>query len=328
MRGLRRRARIGAAVAALALLLAWFVVWMAGASALRRSVASWADDQRGAGLDVAYSRIHARGFPLFLRSVAEEVEVASPGAWRWRAPRLVIAAQPLAPSRLEFSAREPHELDLGRLGVWAIDAPKGRASVEADGERGWMLDIEAKDGAMRRADGSALAAESFALTAGPSAVDKDRIFIGVIVRDAVVARKGATLAINAFEMAFAATAVGALDDGVLPWRDAGGAIEIERLAVATGRGTLALSGTLSVDAAGFPSGRLYAHFINPAPMVDAIKLAGLLAPSDADRAKAALTLAAVAGGGKIAAPIVLSGGEASIAGVRLARLAPLPGDQP
>jgi len=310
------------APAALAILIfaVYFVVWRHGAAAMRRAVDDWAEDRRALGAAVSFDSLKTTGFPLFLRGVLSDVSIGEGDSWTWSAPKLFIDAQPLAPDRLIFSAREPHLLDVGGAGRWRIAAPDGRASIEGDKERGWELNIEAGKSRLQRSDGLLLSADSFLLSASPNAVEADRIFIGLLAKNVGILGLHASAAFDQVDCAFAATGVASVSEGAMAWRNAGGAIEIQKLLIVAGGGKLSISGEIGIDAQGFPAGTLAVEISNPAPLVEAFRDVGAIRSEDSNEILAALTLAAVAGGGRIAAPLILTDGEASFAGIRLGPL--------
>lgn len=310
-----------AALAAI-LFIAWIVVWNRGASEMRRAIAAWADDQRTAGLEVEYRAVKTTGFPLFLRGVVAEARISDGRSFSWDAPAFFIDADPLAPGRLVLSAREPHVLDLGRAGRWRIDAPDGRASLARDATRNWTLDVEAGNGRLTRLDkAGSVSAGSFLLSVAPNAIEGDRIFFAILARDVAAGAEGnAAFVASDIEIAFAVSAAAAAFRGLEAWRAEGGTIEIQRAAIASGGARASLEGSLALDAAYHPAGRLDAEIANPALFVAMLKKARLLAPDAADSLGAALTLAAIAGGGKVAAPLDLENGTASIAGATITKL--------
>ncbi|MGE0407806.1 MAG: DUF2125 domain-containing protein [Amphiplicatus sp.] len=83
---------------------------------------------------------------------------------------------------------------------------------------------------------------------------------------------------------------------------------------------LTLSGAVFLDEAGYPRGALQASLTNPGAIATLLGEFGALAPEKAEQAAASLTLAAIASGGRLAAPLIFENGSASIAGVEIAKL--------
>lgn len=307
---------------ALALLIfaAYCGLWFYSASKMKAAVEAFAADHRAKSGVASYETLSVGGFPFFLRGKLTTVVLGDGKAYEWRAPVVFIDASPFSPRRLIFSAREAHELDLVKGGVWRIDAPDGRASVARDEAYGWRLDVEASDARISRLEtATTLGAKRFRLAVAPDALETSRLHFGLDV-DAVETRIGEkTLALEVVDAAFSVARAGAAKS-LKDWRDQGGGVEVDFLRVEAAGADAALKGVLGIDGAGYPSGRLDAALVNPAPLADLLAAAGLIEDKDADLAKAGLGLAALAGGGKIDASLVLEGEEATVIGVRVAKL--------
>jgi hypothetical protein len=294
-------------------------LWARGAGEMRKAVNAWAEGFRGDGGSASFGAFKPSGFPFFLRGALTDVTVARDG-WSWSAPRLFIDASPLAPDRLVFSARDPHVLQLGAADRWLIDAKDARASIARDVERGWLLDVQSGPGRIDSLNGKgAVAAKSFLLSAAPSPNDRARVFFGIDARDVAATRDGRTVGIDSAEIAVSVDRlVGARS--LRNWRDQGGKVEVQRVALASGRGHAEFSGRLVLDAEGYPSGELAAEIVNPAPIAEALGAAGVIRTKDAASAAAGLALLSAASGGSIKAPLVFENGATHVAGVRLGKL--------
>ena len=99
-----------------------------------------------------------------------------------------------------------------------------------------------------------------------------------------------------------------------------GSIVIDRLFVETEGTEISLSGTISVDEQGYPSGVLDTEIVKPAGLGRVLGKTGALPLEEAQAVETGLALMAVAGGGKITAPIILADGAVSIAGIKLAEM--------
>lgn len=130
------------------------------------------------------------------------------------------------------------------------------------------------------------------------------------------------IALDGLRTVVAARQAQALSDPAV-WRALGGALVVSGLEAEAGTSRLSVSGAITLDAANRPSGELKSIIAAPGPFIQSLADAGLVEPQSAERTAAALTLAAIAGGGAINAPIVLENGEARIANVAIAHLPPL-----
>lgn len=319
---------VAPAIVAAAIFLAYLFIWLAGARQMRVAVEDFAQEQGARGNAVSVGRFAASGFPFFLRGALKDFEIAA-GAWRVAAPEAFIDADPLRPSRLVVSARKPFVVNFGGEGEWRIEAPDARLAVARDKERGWRLDVEAGAGRLIRIDREgAVAMNSFLLSAAPSAADAARIFVGVNAAGVTLSEPGRHAAFDAVDLAFAISGATGEATSLRAWRDGGGAVDIQSAAAARGASRAEIRGEVAIDAQGYPAGRLDASIGDPAAFADALAAAGIIRSKDAGAARAALALIAIAGGGKVAAPIQLEDGEARLAGLRIAKLRPvIPGPE-
>jgi hypothetical protein len=295
-------------------------MWMEGAAQMRRSISAWADDQRAAGLEVEYDSIATSGFPFFLRGAVRNVSIGAAPDWRWRAPRLYVDALPLAPNRLVFSARDGHEIDAAGAGRWRIEAPDGRASIGSDKLRRWIVDVESGPGRIENSNGESLSAERFLLTVAPAESDHRTLEASLSVSRLIVRTAGAEVAAPTFEAMIALNNPEALEPGSQAWRDAGGGLELRRVYVETGGGKLILTGALAIDEAGRPEGALRVEATKPGAFARLLGDLGAIEMADAEALEASLSLASIAGGGKLKAPLLLEDGYASIIGVKILEL--------
>ena len=307
------------AVAAV-IVLAYFLLWRAGAEEMKKAVAAWVTDQRAAGLEVSHGAVAADGFPFFLRVHVETPDIAAPGEWRWRTKRLTLDALPYDLRRLIFSVRDEQTLETAPYGAWAIAAADFRASIAADKTRDWVFSANITGArAARREDGATASVESFVFDLSPDAEDRTSLVLSLAASGLDLAAEGRGLALDRVQTVAAATQAHALGDAE-QWRNAGGALLISGLIVEAAESRLSVAGRVTLDVRNYPSGTLQTEIVAPAPLVRALAQTGAMTADEAETAAAALTLAAIAGGGKITAPIELKDGTAELAGVKIADL--------
>ncbi|MEZ5894069.1 MAG: DUF2125 domain-containing protein [Parvularculaceae bacterium] len=307
------------AVAAV-LLFAYYLLWRAAAEEMKHGVADWVAEQRAAGLSVSHGAIKAEGFPFFLRVHVDAPDIEAQDAWAWRTERLTLDALPYDFNRLIFSVRSEQELSLAAYGAWRVRADDFRASVARDKLRGWKfaMTIAGAHGA-RAADGAKARAGSFVFDLAPDAADRSTLTLTLAASALALNNGEKELALDGLRTVMSATQAQALGDAGL-WRAMGGALVISGLEAEAGASKLSVSGEISLDGEGYPAGGLTSVIAAPGPFITALGEAGVLNKEDAETTSAALTLAAIAGGGKIIAPLELKDGEARIANVTLARL--------
>jgi len=304
-------------------LLGYFLLWRAGAAQMKKATEVWIEDQRAAGLEISHDAIRAGGFPFFLRVFIEAPDIASPDGWRWRAGELIMDALPYDLNRLIFSPQGEQTIYTERLGEWRITAGDLRASIANDKQRQWVFSMTVGEAhSVRTADGAETRLESLIFDLAPSAEDLTTLTLNLAAKGFAARIAGEDYSAADFQtlMAISQTQALAPPDPVPAWRAAGGELTIARLYADVEQTKLALSGALHLDRYAYPEGALNAEISNPAGLARLLGKTGALSPAEAEAAAAGLTLAAIAGGGKIAAPIDFKNGAAEIAGVKIADL--------
>lgn len=310
MSAARRRWLIVALAAAALGAAVYAALWREGAKILRLEIAAWADDQRAAGIDVAYSGVEVRGFPFILRGVVSDAVIAQGDAWRWSAERLFVDAAPWAPDRLAFAAGT-QTVDIAEFGRWRIESESGRAVVAVDRSSGWRLRIKSGPGGVANESGTvSLRSKRFDALITPQGPDGDDVRATIAVFDLEI--DGKTRPLKAASLDF--------DFEVVEPESGARRFTIRRFALDGEDGKILVSGAFAVDAKGYPEGSLNADIANPSVYATALGELGALTEEEARAAAAILSLAAIAGGGRIAAPLVFKDGEASIAGVEVGKL--------
>ena len=314
----RRSSRKRAIAAALVILsgIAYFGLWSIGGRQLRNGVIAWADDQRDAGLAVAYAEVRNSGFPVRLRANVSEIDIADAGRWRWTAPRLSIDYSWLAPSQLRFSATAPHELRIEGVGVFRIAAPDGAAFISGD-ERSWRLAIAAQDGMVQASrHQSALSAADLTLEVSQSVATGDRTLVAFDASDVdlSIGEEGAKATVLLGEI----WVIGA--DSVAS--GGAGAIDFRNLHLEAEGARMELSGVVQISRDGALAGRLETDVANPGALALAAGRLGLAPAEDAQAIAGALTLAALAGGGRIVGPLTFDANGVSFAAIRLSETQP------
>ncbi|PQA87955.1 DUF2125 domain-containing protein [Hyphococcus luteus] len=312
----RRWLYIPFAVAAV-IVAGYWLLWRAGAAEMKKGVADWVEDQRNAGFEVSHGALKAEGFPFFLRVHVATPEIAAPGVWRWRTERLTLDALPYDLNRLIFSVRSEQHVETADYGAWRVNADDFRFSIANDKARGWVFAMNVGDAhAVRDEDNANAAVEQLVFDLAPSAEDPAMLVLSLAAANIKAAAPDGAFRLNGVQTVMAATQTQALGDADR-WRQAGGEFIINGFNAQLDEAKLSVAGTLSLDAARHPKGALKTEIVAPESFVKALSQLGLMSEEEADSAGAALTLAAIAGGGKISAPIEFNGGAAHLAGVKI-----------
>lgn len=300
--------------------VAYVMLWRYGAGEMKKAVTLWVEDQRAAGFDVSHGALKADGFPFFLRLHVEEPHIAAPGAWDWRTQRLTIDALPYDLNRLIFSTRSEQELSLNNYGDWRIAAEDFRVSIANDKKRDWLAAVSIGDAtATRELGGAEASLGELIIDLAPDEADLTVLTLNVMLVEAQANANENALNLDKLQTSLSVSEAYAMSDADA-WRRAGGTLHIGGFFAQLEEGRFAAAGTLKLDGDGFPEGALKTEIIAPAPFIELLAKAGALNAQEAEKAAAALTLAAIAAGGKLTAPIELKEGAAHIAGAKIADL--------
>lgn len=285
-----------------AVLIVWYGVWRAGAGAMREALAEFSAREARTGGAVTHAPMRAKGFPFFLRGEIGDFSIAR-GKYRVDADTLYLHASPLAPARLVLSAAPTLTLSTPD-GAWTLRTEGARASIEAT-DAGWLFKAEAaaldavkKDTAVKTGRG--------VINISPDPKSAGAYAISFRVIDAAVAT------------ARGKTVIARLDAMLTAEREPRRLV-LHGVDAEIGLARARIRGALAADAQGFLAGDIGASVDNPAALAEALRILGAVKPDDARAVEAGLALVAVAGGGRIEAPLTFVDGETRLAGVKIAR---------
>ncbi|GJL90425.1 DUF2125 domain-containing protein [Hyphococcus sp.] len=299
--------------------LAYLLLWRAGAAEMKKAVVNWVQDQRAAGAEISYGALKTDGFPFFLRVHIEQPDIAYADQFYWRTDLLTIDALPYDLNRLIFSAHSDQHLHFGRQGEWRIKTNDFRISIANDKQREWAFAMTVAGATAVRSDGVKASLEKLVLDASPTASDKTIFTMSLEARGASVTDQTRKFDLDTVQTVMAASQTPFLNN-IQEWRDAGGMLLINGFIANSGDASLSVSGELAPDHQLYPAGTLHTEVKSPATFVQLLAEAGAIDKEDVESISSTLTLAAIANGGKLAAPIILKEGVVQVAGVTIAEL--------
>lgn len=264
------------------LAIGWVSYWFVLANTSEQRLRNWAEQQQRSGASASIERIVRHGFPVLLRLELQNVAYApARGGWRVETSRADLHVNPFNPNHVTLQAEAPiafaradgHVTNVSADALIATLRTSGGnlavAGVEADN---LVLDDPAEDGALRaekvvlnvrpdpRAAGEYQAAfEARALTL-PRPVRSFEAFGQDVaaLRAAIVVEHGAALLQSA------------PGDPTAPWREAGGRLRFEALALNWGPLEATGEGEGGLDDQRRLQGRLRLPIEEPAPVLTAI----------------------------------------------------------
>jgi hypothetical protein len=287
----------------------WFYLWRAGAETMRSSLSEFSQNAAEDSVTVTYTALKTRGFPFFLRGAVENFAVSNQ-RYRYRCDRLFIDALPYALDRLIFSCGGTQEI-VANNETWTIIAKDGRASIERDKARGWM--IRAETGSMTAQSSPAhVSAAAAIINLGPSPENLADLDASLRILNAnVTMRNGAAVSVEQLDAAVSVSQ-----------KDMSGArvVALHGAETTINEAKLAAQGTLLLASNGALTGRLNAKLEKPVGLARALASAHLIGADEARATEAGLAMLTVASGGAIDAPIDFEEGEIRLGGIRLAKI--------
>ncbi|WP_411819100.1 DUF2125 domain-containing protein [Hyphococcus formosus] len=303
------------------IVIAYYFLWQAGASEMKKAIGNWAADQREIGIDVQYDALKSDGFPFFLRVHVENPKIITQGGEiSWYTERLSLDALPYDLNKLIFSSRTEQVTFIDGFGEWRTTAEDFRFSIANDKDHGWKFAATINSlRANRPQDNQTVELETLLLGLMPETEGGSTLVLSMKLEELTKLHGQERIDLANMRALIALTQTDLLDDQAL-WRENGGALVISGLEAQIEQSKLAVAGQITLDENNAPAGQLNTEITAPAAMIKAIEKLDLLSKDDAEQLSASLTLAAIAGGGKISSPIELENGAASIAGTKIADL--------
>lgn len=300
--------RLGIGFLALAVMLAggYSIYWYRLAAVVSDAVPAWAAARQAEGWAVSHGVVTVGGFPFDLQATVPSPRVETPDGVTWSAPALDAALSPLAPDRLHLSPAGRQELLVpvaGQYRAFWLEAEAAQAVVQLAVHRAEAVTLHLEKVAVGEKDvaPATMAALDVALNLPAGATAADHLaataLLTVAARDLELPAASATalggriggLDLKA-RLLGAVPVTEALIDALSRWRDDGGTVEIERLAVRWEPLDLEVDGTVALDAELQPMAAMTSKIRGYAEAVDAFVRAGLVRPDDGRAVKLVLAI--------------------------------------
>lgn len=328
---------------ALALLAAgYYGYWRIMAGQLDDGLTNWVAERRAEGVDISFRERVLDGFPLRLRLKLEGIDIAASGdkPWRWKIPAAEAWAAPWRLHRVRFRTTGAHDVMPGTTDPAAaltLAAKTFEGDLRLARGGGADLNIVAEAFVADRKTGRLAAMKRLDLDLGwrplagaagvSEAVSPLRLDLGL--DGARLPPQWTTpLGRDVETLRLRAHITGPLAGGPLPaalarWRDAGGTLEFEKVALFHGPLRLEAEGTAALDQEMRFEAAFSARAEGFLEIIDSLAAARMLKPGEATAAKLVLTVIAKRPAGQrpyVEAPLTLQNGRLSAGAVSLGRL--------
>lgn len=339
-----RRISLLVTLAVLTLAAIWTLAWQIMANRIETRVEAWAEARRAEGLSAEHGGIAVGGFPLHWRVSVARPTLAGAGAtgWIWHGDGVEAALAPFAMREVAIRFSGDHIFSAGSGSVgggWRLraDQPDGRVILRPDGRLDRLELNFAGVTLTRLPDAAPVRVDRLTAMAvvPPSAGGDHRTesFTLTLNLDNVgplqppIPALGATAEAVRLDLVFKGRLPsGRLATALPAWRDDGGTLEINRLAVRWGPIDADGNGTLALDEQNRLLGAFTARWRGYEETIDALQATGQIPPWPAAGAKVALNALArqqANGAKQVEIPLTAQNGRLYVAGIPLMRLQPL-----
>jgi hypothetical protein len=316
--------------------------WMWAADRVEAVIALWTEEQRARGYEIAYRGPELSGFPVRLAVGFSEPRVTAPRGWRWSGGAITGQAAFWAPRTLHLDLPLEQTLSAawrGHRRELALSAAAARGLVRLSRD-GWLeaATVEMEGLVLTEQGGGTLRAETLRsqLTRRPPTLEGSDDWTlqvrgetrGLVLPEGVRSPFGPRVE----RVAFDATVIGMIPKGdpaaaVARWRDSGGLVEVQDVALVWGPLDVTASGTATLDQRFRPQGAFTAKIRGLPEALEAMAGQGLIEPGVAFALQlTAMTLATRDGADArpvVALPITLQEGLFYLGPVALFRIAPV-----
>lgn len=314
------------------LAVAYAGYWLVLAHLVERGIDDWIGQQRAIGGEVETAALAVGGFPLVVRTDVQNFALRHPDGVALRGARLVAEARPWAPNvvdiRLDGGALLTLPVLVGQVPVMMTARDGAGALRFTLGGALGNARLGLNEIAVEGTPSGRVTAASAELTGEQPGPDPDATLrLTGEAHDLTVERiplpqLGSVIHTAALTLSLTGPVPRAPHVADLTaWRDAGGTLRIERLTLVWGALSVEASGTLVLDQALQPRGRLDAQVRGHAEVIQALVAAGALRPTEASLATLALNMMAGPPGpdgvATLRAPLVIENGVVSLAGFPL-----------
>ncbi len=307
---MRRPTRLGLAVAIVLVAVsgAYSVYWVIAAGRIEDGIGQWVQSLRAQNVDLSWHAIRVGGFPVAFRVELSEARLrdraSTPNA-ELRVPLLSGSARPWNFRVWDLMASEglsaAASLADGAVVTFAAGAVSGSVSIADEGGATLWLGLNelSADAGMRvaaRGAGLWLVLPSHP----PQMHSEPTIGVALDVRELILPTVPAPFRNPVDEIAVGVTVMGAIPAAAqrraaAAWRDSGGTLELDHLALHWGTLRVTGSGTLALDADLQPIGGFSGAIAGYEELMTALVAAGRMRAADARLARLALAMLAKAG---------------------------------
>lgn len=329
---------LAAAVLAIAALSAY---WVWYAAQIEAGIARWAEERRQGGYQVTFGGPTIDGFPLSHVTRLGAPAVAAPSGWRWQGPPLTGRMKIWDPQTIAVSFAGLHRLErleAGRLTDAEIESERAQAvvRVRADGRLdsadAQLNGLELRGNPLGRYSASSLRLRLVPVYPAQPGQAVHLTFSSEVRDLRLPPAVAGPLDQQAERLHLEGRLEGAVQDveprlALSLWRDAGGALVVDRLELSWDPLDLQANGRMTLDSELRPLGDLNARIAGLPELFDRLAARGLMPPDQVSAMKLAVLALArerdSEGRDVVELPVSFRGGYLFLGPLRLAPVSPV-----
>lgn len=320
-------------IGVLVLVVAYTAYWIYAQGQIRQSALAWIDLQRQSGYEIEHSPVRIGGYPFRFEVRIREATVSTPDAvegWTATLGSAVAVAMPYDFNHWIVEIGAPAQLEMDAGGEYRLASERTRFSVSSgqNGTQRLAVEIDALDIETVSGPGSAIRSVgrlrlvsqlTEADTLDTQLAAGDIVTGNLALDDDLEAQLGEAIGLVRVEVSVTEWSALAREARIDQWQAAGGQVEIGQSGIDWGAVALQAEGTLGLDAAGYPDGRVSLFVMDPESLADVLVASGTVRGEN-ENALRLLAQSAPRGERGTAVPLTLRRGGIYLGPVRIGEL--------
>ncbi|MEN0653205.1 MULTISPECIES: DUF2125 domain-containing protein [Hyphobacterium] len=320
-------------IGVIVLLVAYTAYWLYAQGQIRQSALAWIDLQRQSGYEIEHAPVRVGGYPFRFEVRIAQATVATPEAvegWTLQTGSAVAVAMPYDFSHWIVEIPDPMTIAFDRGGEYRLASQTTRFSVRAGQGGTQRIAIEIDDLGIETLSGPPATVERvghlrlISQLTGEDTLDTQlaagAIALGNVALDeALVDELGTEIGLVRLELSVTHWSDLVREARTDQWVDADGRVEITESGIDWGSVAFRAEGSLTVDPAGYPDGRVSLFVLDPEALADVLVASGTVRGEN-ENALRLLAQSAPRGERGTAVPLTLRSGGIYLGPVRIGDL--------
>lgn len=320
-------------IGVIVLLIAYTAYWLYAQGQIRQSALAWIDLQRQSGYEIEHAPVRVGGYPFRFEVRIAEATVSTPETvegWTLQGGRAVAVAMPYDFNHWIVEIHDPMTVNFDRGGEYRIASEATRFSIRSGQGGTQRLAVEIDDLGIETLSGPQAAIERvghlrlISELTGEDTLDTQLAAGGVTIGDvalddALVEELGTEIGLVRLDVSVTHWSDLAREARTDLWREADGHVEITESGIDWGSIAFQAEGSLSVDTAGYPDGRVSLFVLDPEALADVLVASGTVRGEN-ENALRLLAQSAPRGDRGTAVPLTLRRGGVYLGPVRIGEL--------